>query len=179
MILLINKVLLKLASRWRLSVFRAYTKNKKTKVNIVGKITLINPNIKVGNNVTIYPDVMFWGDGKIEIGDNVDIGKGTVIYASKNGGVKIGNNTAIAGLCYIIDMDHGTRKDILISNQENMVSPIEIGDDCWIGASCKILKGSKMGDGSVLGAGSVLKGTILKNQIAVGVPASVIKERGN
>lgn len=52
----------------------------------MGDITLINKNIKLGKNVTIYPDVMFWGDGPIIVGDNVDIGKGTIIYASKNGG---------------------------------------------------------------------------------------------
>ena len=54
--------------------------------NIVGDITVINKNIKLGRNVTIYPGVMFWGDGLIEIGDNVDIGKDTVIYSSKSGG---------------------------------------------------------------------------------------------
>jgi ribosomal protein L27 len=29
---------------------------------------------------------MFWGDGVIEIGNNVDIGKDTIIYASSAGG---------------------------------------------------------------------------------------------
>lgn len=53
---------------------------------VVGAITLINRNIKLGKNVIIYPGVMFWGDGLIEIGDNVNIGKDTVIYASKSGG---------------------------------------------------------------------------------------------
>lgn len=53
---------------------------------IIGDITVINRNIKLGHNVTIYPGVMFWGDGLIEIGNNVDIGKDTVIYASLAGG---------------------------------------------------------------------------------------------
>lgn len=41
--------------------------------SIVGDITVINKNIKLGHNVTIYPDVMLFGDGEIVIGDNVDI----------------------------------------------------------------------------------------------------------
>lgn len=69
--------------------------------SIVGDITVINKNIKLGHNVTIYPDVMLFGDGEIVIGDNVDIGNGTIIYSSKDGGVTIGNDTMIAGQCYI------------------------------------------------------------------------------
>lgn len=81
--------------------------------SIVGDITVINKNIKLGHNVTIYPDVMLFGDGEIVIGDNVDIGNGTIIYSSKDGGVTIGNDTMIAGQCYIIDMDHGIRAESL------------------------------------------------------------------
>mgnify|MGYP004606892653 CR=1 FL=1 len=68
--------------------YREYIFLKKTgnKARLVGNVTLINTNVKLGKNVTIYPDVMFFGDGLIEIGDNVDIGNGTVIYASKIGG---------------------------------------------------------------------------------------------
>lgn len=54
--------------------------------SLVGKMTLINRNVICGKNVTIYPNVMFFGDGRIEIGDHVDIGNGTIIYASKSGG---------------------------------------------------------------------------------------------
>lgn len=61
MILFFNRVFNKIRREWRIKSFRAYTKNKKANVNILGKLTLINPNIKVGNNVTFYPDVMLWG----------------------------------------------------------------------------------------------------------------------
>ena len=177
MVLFLNRVFNKIRRKWRLKVFRLYTKNKKANVNIVGKMTLINPNIKVGNNVTFYPDVMLFGDGLIEIGDNVDIGNGTIIYASKSGGVKIGNNTMIAAQSYIIDTDHGIKADTLIREQSNTVEPVIIGDDCWIASGCKILKGSKIGDGAVIGASAVVKGEIPKNAIAVGIPAKVKKYR--
>ena len=67
--------------------------------NILGKIYLNAQNVKVGKNVTLYPGVYLWGND-IEIGDNVDIGVGTIIY-SKNG-IKIGDNTIIAGQCSIL-----------------------------------------------------------------------------
>ena len=177
MILFFDKCLRKIALIWRRAVFKRQIKCKHNDFSLVGKITLINRNIKLGKNVTIYPDCMFFGDGLIEIGDNVDIGNGTIIYASKFGGVKIGSNTAIAAQCYIIDMDHGIHKDDLIRNQANTVKAISIGEDVWIAAGCKILKGSEIGDGAVIGAQSVVKGGIPSNAIAVGVPAKVKKFR--
>ena len=177
MVLFFNRILTKIQRLWRSAVFCSYTKNKKAKVKIVGKITLINPNIKIGKNETIYPDVMLFGDGLIEIGNNVDIGNGTIIYASKSGGVKIGNNTMIAAQSYIIDTDHGIKAGQLMREQSNTVEPVVIGDDCWIAAGCKILKGSKIGDGAVIGASAVVKGEIPKNAIAVGIPAKVKKYR--
>lgn len=177
MVLFLNRVFNKIRRKWRIKVFQAYTKNKKTNVNVVGKMTLINPNIKVGNNVTFYPDVMLFGDGLIEIGDNVDIGNGTIIYASKDGGVKIGNNTMIAAQNYIIDSDHGIKANLPIRGQKNTVKAIEIGENVWIAAGCKILKGSKIGQGAVIGAASVVKGEIPDNAVAVGAPAKVKKYR--
>ena len=81
---------------------------------------------------------MLFGDGLIEIGDNVDIGNGTIIYASKSKGrVKIWNSTSIAVQCYIIDMDHGIHAGKLIRDQENTVSPVQIGEDVWIVAGVR------------------------------------------
>lgn len=178
MVLFLNRVFNKILREWRKKVFRVYTKNKKVNVSILGKITLINPNIKVGKNVTFYPDVMFFGDGLISIGDNVTIGNGTIIYASANGGgVEIGDGVQIAAQCYIIDTDHGIKKDRPIREQANTVQPIKIESESWIAAGCKILKGSHIGYGAVIGAGSVVKGEIPSNAIAVGAPAKVKKYR--
>ena len=177
MVLFLQKVMNKIARMWRRKVFRVYTSNKKAKVNIVGKITLINPNVRVGKNVTFYPDVMLFGDGLIEIGDNVDIGNGTLIYASKDGGIKIGSNTMIAAQSYIIDCDHGIKANMLMRGQPNTVKSIEIGEDVWVAAGVKILKGSKIGNGAVIGAASVVRGEIPDNAIAVGMPAKIKKYR--
>ena len=53
---------------------------------LVGPVTVINRNVTLGRNVTIYPGVMFWGDGPIIIGAGVNIENQTVIYSSKLGG---------------------------------------------------------------------------------------------
>lgn len=148
------------------------------KFSLVGPFTVINRNISLGKGVTIYPGVMFWGDGTIEIGNNVSIGNQTIIYSSKiGGGIKIGDDTQIAAQCYIIDMDHGTSANKRISEQDNSASPVVIGKDCWIGANVTVLKGSVIEDGAVIGAKSLVKGVVKENTINVGIPCKQIKKR--
>lgn len=81
-----NRAISKFRRWYRKAVFREAISCPHRDYNLVGDVHVINRNIKLGRHVTIYPGVMFWGDGLIEIGDNVDIGKNTIIYASKSGG---------------------------------------------------------------------------------------------
>ena len=85
-ILLFDRVVRKIKYNYRKYVFKKLIGCKHSDFSLVGDITVINRNIKLGHGVTIYPHAMFFGDGPIEIGDNVDIGNGTIIYASKSGG---------------------------------------------------------------------------------------------
>ena len=175
----LNKVINHIKVKYRKKVFKMKTETEHNKFTLYGSINLLNTDVKIGNNVQIYPNVTFWGNGHIEIGDNCSIGMGTVIYASDSGGVNIGEHTHIAAQCYIIDMDHGTQADALIELQKNSVEKITIGHDVWIGAGAKILKGSILRDHVVVGANAVVKGEIPENGVAVGVPAKVIKYRSS
>lgn len=178
LILLFERFKRKINSAYRKYIFKKQIGCSHSDFSLVGGITLINKNIKLGHNVTIYPDVMFFGDGLIEIGDNVDIGNGTIIYSSKNGGgVEIGNNSMVAAQTYIIDTDRGIKKSKLIREQSNTVAPVKIGEDVWIAANVTIIKGSDIGDGAVIGAKSFVNGKIEPYSICVGIPAQKIKMR--
>ncbi len=177
LLLFVDRIKNKITRSYRKAVFKEKIGCKHKNFQLVGRVNVVNTNITVGKNVMIYPDVMFHGDGPIVLGDNVTIGNGTVIYASKNGGVTIGNNSMVAAQSYIIDADHGIKRDVLIREQENSVLPIIIGEDVWIAANVTLTKGSKIGNGAVIGAKALVKGEIPENAIAVGIPAKVIKER--
>lgn len=177
MLLLFDRVLQKIIRAYRKAVFKKRIKCPHSDFNLIGKVTLINTNITLGHNVTIYPDVMLFGDGPIVIGDNVDIGNGTLLYSAKAGGVTIGSGTMIAAQSYIIDTDHGIKRGKNMREQENTHSAIEIGSDVWLAANVTVLKGSKIGNGAVIGAKSLVKCEIPENAIAVGVPAKVMKYR--
>ncbi|MEH7073658.1 acyltransferase [Neobacillus drentensis] len=177
--LLIDRVKEKFFRYYRKKVFLARIRCKNVKsCNVLGNVYVNASNVKIGKNVTIYPNVMFWGDGEIVIGDNVDIGNDTIIFSSKSGGgISIGNNVAIAAHCYIIDSDHGMNKKDLIRNQNLVSGKISIGNDVWIADNCTILKNSTINDGAVIGAKSLVNKEIERFGIAVGVPAKVIKTR--
>lgn len=147
-------------------------------LRISSNVTFRNAGkIIIGRNVCIYSNVTFGGDGEIVIGDNVDIGNDTIIFSTKEGGVYIGNDVAIAAHCYIIDSDHGIEKNRLIREQKLVSGKIHIGNDVWIADNCTVLKNSIINDGAVIGAKSLVNREIDSYGIAVGIPARVIKYR--
>jgi acetyltransferase-like isoleucine patch superfamily enzyme len=116
------------------------------------------------------------GCGLIEIGD--ESGASSVVISSRSR-VMIGKNVKIGGNVRVFDhdfhsLDHldrrGTEDGILIST-----SPVEIGDDVFIGTNAIILKGCKIGARSVIGAGSVVSQNIPSNEVWAGNPARFIK----
>lgn len=56
-------------------------------------------------------------------------------------------------------------------------SPIEIGEDVWIGAQCTVLKGVKIGSHAVVAANTVVNKDVPPYAIVAGSPAKIIKYR--
>lgn len=144
------------------------------KPTVYGGVTVVSTYVSAGEGLTVYPGVYIWGGGRIRIGDNVAIGKDTIIFASREGGITIGNDVAIAAQCYIIDSDHGLKKSCLIREQPLSSRPIIIEDDVWLGAGTKILKGVTLKKGCVCAAGAVVTCDVPEYAIVGGVPAKVI-----
>ncbi|MEQ4788419.1 acyltransferase [Morganella morganii] len=111
----------------------------------------------------------------IDIGKNTSIGYNTIIFSSEN--IIIGSNCMIAPNVYIVDSDHGIIRDRLMKEQENVSSPIIIGNDVWVATGSIILKGTKIPDGCVIAANSVVKGQLEAYAIYAGSPAKKVGER--
>lgn len=174
--LFIQKIKNKLTTVYYRRLIKEATGQDVSTLNISGKIQMRNCNVQFGKNVKLRGDVIFDGVGPIVIGDNCSINQGTIMLASKGGGITIGKNTAIAAYSYIIDMDHGTVAGSDFMTQPDKVKAITIGNNVWIAANCTILKGSKIGDNAVCAAKSVVTGKeISANAIVAGVPAKIIK----
>ena len=56
-----------------------------------------------------------------------------------------------------------------------MIAPITLGDDCWIGGHTVIMPGVTIGARAVIGAGSVVTHDVPADTVAVGNPCRVIR----
>jgi acetyltransferase-like isoleucine patch superfamily enzyme len=113
--------------------------------------------------------------GIITIGRGGFIGRGAIIVARCQ--VSIGSDCQIAEYVTIRDQDHRWRGVQSGKTSGFVTTPIEIGNDVWIGAKATILRGSVIGSHAIVGANAVVKGLIPERAIAVGVPARVVPER--
>ena len=107
-------------------------------------------------------------EGKIEIGDNCRI-NGAYIHAKES--IHIGNNCVIAAGVNIMDSNGHELASTDRTQGRDKPSPINIGDNVWIGLNAIILKGSSIGNNCVIAAGSVVKGCFPDNSIIQGNPA--------
>lgn len=128
----------------------------------------IGSECELGQGAEINP----WG-GRIKLGRHVFIGPYSVIYG--HGGVEIGDQTLVAMHCCIVSSNHTVPpRDQKIRYEPDILLPVKIGNDVWLGAGAKVLGGVTIGDGCVVGAGAVVTIDLPSYSIAVGVPAKVI-----
>jgi acetyltransferase-like isoleucine patch superfamily enzyme len=137
-----------------------------------------NSFIEIGDNCIIQENAFFlltMPNPKLTIGDNVSIGRSSIIAIKDH--LKIGSNTEISANVFICDQSHNILKGELITNQSSIIEKVIIGSDVWIGTGVTVLKGVTIGNGSVVGANSVVNKNIPDYQIWAGNPAKFIRER--
>jgi len=131
----------------------------------------IGDNVFVGRNTIIYCQ-----NGDIEIGSNANIGSNCQIFSARN--IKIGNDVLIAAYTYLVGGGHNfDDPDVPIIKQGRTALGINIEDNVWLGAGVKVLDGVSVGEGSIVAAGAVVTEDIPPFTIAGGIPARVIKHR--
>jgi len=114
--------------------------------------------------------------GSIRLGRHVFVGAYVVIYG--HGGVEIGDHSLISMHCCVVSSNHTIPgRDALIRNSPDILLPVKIGRDVWLGAGVTVLGGVTIGDGCVVGAGSVVTNDLPPYTIAAGIPARVVRER--
>lgn len=136
------------------------------------------PSVHFGDYCRLGRDVVLEtnGDARITLGEHVRVNGGSFLIA--HAGITIGSHTLIGEHVSLRDADHGIRPDALIRTQPHRGSPIEIGEDVWIGRGAAVLKGVRIGRGAIIGANSVVTRDIPEMTIAAGVPARVLRRRG-
>lgn len=165
-------------------------------------VVLRHPHkIHIGDNVIIDDNVVLDAKGSdnkgLFIGDGAFVGRNTIL-SCKNGdiylderanlgfnceifsanSVRVGKNVLMAAYCYLVGGTHTfARTDIPMLFQEREARGIEVGDNAWLGAHVVVFDGTNIGKECVIGAGAVVNSDVPDWQIAVGIPAKVVKDR--
>ncbi|WP_404339927.1 acyltransferase [Pseudoalteromonas mariniglutinosa] len=99
---------------------------------------------------------------------------GKIEFGSEPYLIKIGNNVSITS-SYFVNHDGG----VWVFRDEypsiDVVKPINIGDNVFIGSHCIIMPGVTIGSNVVIGAGSVVTKSLDSDAVYAGVPAKKIK----
>lgn len=100
-------------------------------------------------------------------------------YAMISGKVRCGDGVRIASHVSIVGFNHGfDDPSVPIHMQKHESLGITIEDDVWIGANAVVLDGVTVGKGAVIAAGAVVSKDVPPLAIAGGVPAKVVRYRG-
>lgn len=145
----------------------------------VGKGTIVEPetkiinsaNVQIGDGCLLKEGIYIRAgtEGKITFGNGVAINAFCRIFG--HGSVEIGEDTQIGPGTLITTTDHNFQGGL-----ETRYKKVTIGKRVWIGSQVTILPGVEIGDYAVIGAGSVVNKSIPPRVVAVGVPARVIKQ---
>jgi len=116
-------------------------------------------------------------EGMLRIGDKVVFGTNNTVIAYLD--VDIGEECLLADWVYVADFDHRYQDPAVpIREQGIITSPVRIEPDCWIGEKATVLRGATVGRGSVIGAHALVRDDVPPYSVAVGIPARVVRDRG-
>ena len=144
------------------------------------KVTIVtNGDTTIGNYNRLR--VRIWGryQSYICIGDYNNINEGSEIRCDDS--VTIGHFNQISYDCLIWDTNthaiykSDERRKLTITKfplfgyeyEKPKTSPVEIGNDCWIGRRCSIFKGSKIGNSCIIGFGTIVSNKMIQDNETV------------
>lgn len=130
-----------------------------------------------GNEKIIFPNLV---DPAAVLGDEtVILGSGNIVCAGSilTTNVHLGDFN-IVNLNCTLSHDVAVGNFVTLSMGCNLAGNVVVGDMAEIGTGTQIIQGRKVGRHAVVGAGAAVISDIGDNATAVGVPARVIKRRG-
>lgn len=150
-------------------------------LSLLHKLNVMN----LKKRMHIAPGGMIGWNITISNPQNIYLGKrsyinGGFICASQNAKIVIGDDCLISYNVHMrTDMHNYNNPDVPINQQGYSERDIIVGNDVWIGFGAQIMAGVTIADGCVIAAGAVVTKDTIQNGVYGGVPARLIKMRGD
>lgn len=136
---------------------------------------LVGDEVLLDGRCTIKFASRFTACPRLTIGARTHLGHNCALIVAKE--VSIGTDCLIASDTLIFDSSgHHTDPKLRLAGlppSDDMVKPVRIGNNVWIGKRSMIFPGVTIGDGSVVAAGSVVMRDVPPNTLAAGNPARI------
>lgn len=153
----------------------------------------------LGEGCVLEDEVRVWHPQTVRLGAGVYVGHRTLLKGDTRGELIIGDGSWIGQECFLHSAGSiaigrrvgvGPRVMILTSTHEESappaaiidaplrLQPVEVGDGCDIGIAAVLLPGTRLGAGVQVGAGAVVSGEVPAGAVVAGVPARVLRVRG-
>ncbi|WP_420063956.1 acyltransferase [Microbacterium marmarense] len=136
-------------------------------------------NVSIGRGTMIRPSSYYGGEAGVglRMGDRSSVGAGGFIGCS--GWIEIGNDVMIGPGVRLFSENHAfDRLDIPIKEQGVNRGQLIIEDDCWIGSGVTVMSGVRIRRGTVVAAGSVVTRDTAEGSVIAGTPARLLRVRG-
>lgn len=137
-----------------------------------------NCNIKIKGNRIIKNSKfeLLDSNNSLVIGTNTGFNNNRILIAGLGNRIEIGNECLFAENAELWASDTHSILDIETNERLNPDLPIIIENNVWICNRVLVMKGVTIGENSVIASGSIVTKDIVKNVIAAGIPASIIKK---
>ena len=103
----------------------------------------------------------------------ISVGEGCRIYSAirsrEPSMIRIGNNVTISGSVSFVTHDNSILK--VLAPMTDVVGPITVGDNCFIGQNSILMLGVTLGENCIVGAGSVVTHSFPPHSVIAGNPA--------
>lgn len=119
-------------------------------------------------------DILFYGNGEIECGENSYMEDYSTIQAFEGTSVTIGKNCSISHNVRIYTQSRLPDQDFS-KTKELKTGDVVIEDNVWIGANVFINPGVTIGENAIVGANSVVAKDVKSFSVVGGVPAKLIR----
>jgi len=137
-----------------------------------------NTGIALGDCVYIgRHSSVYCKNGDIALGDRVNLSAHCTLFSSNR--LRVGQGCMVGAYCYFLsggEYDYRDAAPFAQQSGTDTAGELVIGEDCWFGARVTVLDAASIGTRCVIGAGAVVVKPIAAHQLAVGVPARVVRE---